>query len=799
MIYSIPRKDNIMGYKNQISGMNKNWKFHLGDSPEAFQKDYDDSQWREVTLPHDWSVEGEFSIKYSSGTGYLQGGTGWYRKSFALPESAKGKKVWLVFDGIYKNSKVWCNGYYLGMRPSGYTSFQYDITHAVCFGDQENEISVRVEHEDISDSRWFTGSGMTRKVSCIIQEKLHFEEYGVFMTAKLAGDAAGITVANEVKNDSCDEITFEVNNILQDNQGKEVLRLSSSHTLKAGRKERIINNGNLASPKLWSNKTPYLYTLSTFIEIEGNAVNEMTEKVGIRNFVFDPNEGFFINGENEILKGVCVHHDAGVLGAAVHPNVWRRRLLKLKDMGCNAIRMSHNPHTPELYSLCDELGFYAIDEAFDEWEGCKNKWSTGHNVYPPKHQGYYEAFPQWHDADLRALVRRDRNHPSVLMWSIGNEIDYPNDPYCHPMFQTMTGNNDKNKPMTERMYNPNKPNMDRLVTIAKELARIAKEEDDSRPVTLAAAFPELSAQIGFIDAIDVAGYNYKEQFYKRDHETFPDKPFLGSENGHSMEAWRAVTENKFISGQFLWTGIDFLGETSGWPHHGSEAGHLTVAGYEKLDYWFRQALWSEKPVANIVTARKADIDGGDDRSFWEFDRNWTYVPGEEIIVRCFTGEDSAQLFINGESIGVQEVPKDLGYAQWEAVYKPGTLSAAAGSADDKIETSGSAVQICAKAVETKLKADGEDVAQIEVTLLDDSGNPVIGAENKISVSVNGNAGLLGIESGNLRDNTAYSSTYRNAYRGQLIVYIRSKDSAGSAEIDISGEFLKPAHISIPVV
>ena len=789
-----------MGYKNQIYGINKGWKFRLGDEPEAFQKLYDDKQWNDVTLPHDWSVEGEFSRKYSSGTGYLQGGTGWYRKSFSLPESAKEKTVWLVFDGIYKNSQVWCNGYYLGMRPSGYTSFKYDVSHAVCFGDMENVISVRVSHEDIADSRWFTGSGMTRKVSCIIQEKLHFEEYGVFMTAKLTGNDAELTVSNEVKNDSCEDISFELKNLLVDSRGETVLTLSSAHTLKAGQREKILNFGKLENPSLWSDKSPYLYTLSSFMEINGEVVNETDEKVGIRNFVFDPNEGFFINGKNEILKGVCVHHDAGVLGAAVHPNVWRRRLLKLKEMGCNAIRMSHNPHTPELYSLCDELGFYVIDEAFDEWEGCKNKWSTGHNVYPPKHQGYYEAFPQWHDADLRALVRRDRNHASVIMWSIGNEIDYPNDPYCHPMFETMTGNNDKNKPMAERMYNPNKPNMDRIVTISKELTRIAKEEDDSRPVTLAAAFPELSAQIGFIDAVDVAGYNYKEQFYRRDHKTFPDKPFLGSENGHSMEAWRAVTDNKFISGQFLWTGIDFLGETKGWPHHGSEAGHLTVAGYEKTDFWFRQSLWSDEPVAKLVTARKSIVDaGGEGRAFWEFDRSWTYLPGEEIVVRCFTAEGSAELFINGKSAGVQEDAGDLGYTQWVTVYEPGTLSVSAGNAADEIKTSGSAVQICAKAVEAKLKADGEDVAQIEVCLLDECGNPVIDAVNQISVTVSGEATLLGIESGNLRDNTAYSSSYRNAHRGQLIIYIRSRETAGSAEIDIGGDFLRAAHVSIPVV
>ena len=301
------------------------------------------------------------------------------------------------------------------------------------------------------------------------------------------------------------------------------------------------------------------------------------------------------------LKGVCIHHDAGSLGAAVPREVLQRRLEGLKEMGCNAIRTSHNPHAPELYELCDAMGFLVLDEAFDEWEGCKNKWSTGHNVYPPRHQGYYEDFPEWHDQDLRMMVRRDRNHPSVIMWSIGNEIDYPNDPYCHPRFTEMTGNNDANKPAAERQYNPDKPNMERITVLAEELVRIVKEEDATRPVTVAAAFPELSTYLGFVDHVDVIGYNYKEQFYEADHKRFPDRPMLGTENSHHARAWQVVEDLDYVCGQFLWTGIDYLGEAHGWPIHGSGAGFLTTAGLKKDEFYERQKLWTGSAKVPVIT------------------------------------------------------------------------------------------------------------------------------------------------------------------------------------------------------
>lgn len=576
--------------------LTENWKFHYGECESAWYKGYDDSSWEEVTVPHDYSVSAPFSIEYSSGTGYLRGGVAWYRLSLNIPKEYEGKRLTLVFDGIYKNSMVWVNSYYMGKRPSGYSEISMDISERATFGDDPTVICVKVIHNDIADSRWFTGSGITRKVSLIVSEKIAPVLHGLSFNTAIIGKSgekpvAEVIVSQKINVSASHEGKIRVKCVIYNDKDLAVLTMEKEV-------ERIEDGigfvsfwGTVEYPKLWSVEEPYLYTLDTYVITENSEYLADSQKVGIRTFSFDPDKGFALNGHGMKLKGVCVHHDGGCLGAAMKKEVWRRRLELLKKSGCNAIRCSHNPHMPELYELCDELGFLVIDEAFDEWENPKNKWHQGHNVYPPKHQGYYEDFPMWHEEDLRTMIRRDKNHPSVILYSIGNEIDYPNDPYCHPMFEKMTGNNDNNKPAKEMEYDSNKPNMERLAVIAKELADIARDEDPTKPVTAAAAFPELSSKLGFLDVMDVVGYNYKEHLYSEDHKRFPGKPFLGSENGHSIEAWNAVKDNDYICGQFLWTGIDYLGEAHGWPIHGSGAGIITTAGFPKAEFYKRAELW----------------------------------------------------------------------------------------------------------------------------------------------------------------------------------------------------------------
>ena len=563
----------------------QDWKFIREDACEAFNRNYDDSGWQDVTVPHDWSVAFPFSREYSSGTGYLPGGIGWYRTKFSISEEAK--TALLVFDGVYKNAQVWINGYYLGKRPNGYAEFSYDISPFIRLED-ENILCVKVTHTDIADSRWFTGSGIYRKVKLITYSGAYIPDRSVVF--RYDGEYAYISA----------RIIGYTDKYVTVSLGEEHFHIHNQ--------EEIDLRVKIDNPKLWSCDEPNLYPLE-FRE-DGLLLCEPL-RVGLRTFNFDADKGFSLNGVPMKIKGVCVHHDAGCLGAAVWCDVWHRRLTKLKACGCNAIRMSHNPHMPELYDLCDEMGFIVMDEAFDEWEGCKNKWVRGHNVYPPAHQGYYEDFPEWHERDLEAMVKRGRNHPSILMWSVGNEIDYPNDPYAHPLFQSIRGNNDANKPAQEMMYSKDKPCTDRLVTVAKRLVEIVKKHDATRPVLTAVSFPELSAQIGFYEPFDIIGYNYKEHLYEQDHKLFPKLPFLGSENRHSEEAWRAVTDNEYISGQFLWTGIDYLGEARGWPARGSRSGLLDTAGYEKPQYYARKTLWTGEdanpPSDEFSTASKIDL------------------------------------------------------------------------------------------------------------------------------------------------------------------------------------------------
>ncbi len=722
--------------------LTKGWRFHLGDCEGAWYKGYDDSSWREVMVPHDWSVEAPFSTRYSSGTGYLQGGTGWYRVRFLLPEECRGKRVRLIFDGVYKNSQVFCNSYYLGKRPNGYVSFSYDISDFVTFGETENEISVKVVHEDLADSRWFTGSGITRKVTLLVEEPVHPAEYGcTFRTEAIldgeekacggeacrgekpgGGEACGgenararICVMQEAVNDGNEDAELDIRTLLLSDDGQTAAALCGRLPLAPGETKKLTLEGEVYAPRLWSPENPYLYRMQTWYRVNGgDEYLVYEEKAGIRTIAFRPDEGFFLNGLNRKIKGVCVHHDGGCLGAAMRPEVWQRRLESLKECGCNAIRCSHNPHMPELYALCDAMGFLVMDEAFDEWENPKNKWSVGHNVYPPKHQGYYEDFPEWHEKDLRAMVRRDRNHPSVILWSIGNEIDYPNDPYCHPMFETMTGNNDANKPAAERQYNADKPNMARIAVLAGRLAAIVREEDDSRPVTLAAAFPELSAELGFFDALSVVGYNYKEHLYEKDHKRFPDKTFLGSENGHSDEAWKAVTENPYICGQFLWTGIDYLGEAHGWPIHGSSAGLLTTAGFPKPEYEKRKALWKEDSAEGEPGAEN-DED------------------------RCGDGVETTAETAHAAGMSVtlwKERDSLTGLAWEESSVRPGYLY------------------------------------QFLVRQTDEAGNGIFSDDREIKVQVLGDGQLAGIDNGNLADVTPFSSDSRKTYRGELAAYVR---------------------------
>ena len=741
----------------KINKINQNWKFHYGDVPEADYMGYDDRAWKDVTVPHDWSVEYPFDKCHASGTGYLPGGTAWYRKHFILPDDIKGKRVRVTFDGVYKHSRVWINSNYLGSRAYGYANFTFDISEFVRAG--ENVISVRVEHEQVADSRWFTGSGIYRDVTLEITEMSCFEKDSVFVTTKDVDDAGNAVLDIAFATTDCDETEF----ILEDKDGDTVATVGGNNC------GNVVLNVPCAS--LWSPDSPYMYNLVCHAFTDGKITDVITIPVGIRTIRFDADKGFFLNGENMKLKGVCVHHDAGALGAAVPEAVWERRIRKFKDAGCNALRTAHNPPSATLLDLCDRMGLLVMDEAFDEWEGTKNKWWQGHNVYPPKKYGYAEDFPMWHKADLEAMVLRDRNHPSIILWSIGNEIDYPNDPYVTPLFDEVLGNNDNGKPKEERRYDDKKPDASRLTTIAKELVDIVHNVDVSRPVLSAMSFPELSTRTGFADVLDVSGYNYREKFYEEDHRRFPDRVIFGSENGHDPDAWHAVRDNDYICGQFLWTGIDFLGECVGWPYRISQAGMLDLCAYEKPLYYRRKAMWTDAPFVKIAVSKGEKEKTG----VWTDKFVYAGEDGEKMQVSCYTNAKNAELFLNGASLGEKETENYR--ATWEISFTNGTLTAKIDGAEDSLTTPGKAEVISILADKTEMKADSQDIIQAEIALLDKNGNIAADDDKIIYYQITGDAGILGIENGKPDDLTPYSEKHRQTYYGRAIVYIRAGTTA----------------------
>ena len=789
--------------------LNLDWRFFRGDEPRAWQNRFDDTDWRKVTIPHDWSVEEPFSRDHSSGTGYLPGGVGWYRKHFTLPVISPGSRVTVCFEGVYKNSQVWCNGHYLGKRPYGYSEFTYDISHAVRCDGSENIMVVRVENMEKGDSRWFTGSGIYRNVSVTITGGVSVDDYGVFAYTTDAA-AGALTVETALRNGTEATANVEVRQILSF-EGKDVAEVSASKDLVPGH-QKFTQELVIQNPTLWSPENPNLYTLTTQVIQNGTVIDEMKTITGLRDIRFDAEKGFFLNGEYYTMKGVCLHHDAGCLGAAVRPKVWARRLKALKEMGCNAIRMSHNPHLTALYELCDSMGFLVIDEAFDEWEGVKNKWTTGHNVYPPAHYGYYEDFPAWGAVDLAAMVLRDRNHPSVILWSIGNEIDYPNDPYCHPFFDEMTGNNDRNKPAAERMYDPGKPNAERLVTIAKELSKVVKSIDTSRPVTAGLAFPEISNLTGLCSVLDVVGYNYKEQHYKNDHIKYPAHVLMGSENGHRPDAWCAVVENEFVSSQFLWTGIDYMGETPRWPDHGSGAGLLDLAGFKKPSFYYRQALWVDKPVLKLAASYPIENQEQLFLPWYNNKMNWNFLylkeiepnvltdGNYEVDVVIYTNCDEIELLQDGISLGKKEKTDKYMPMVWRVQYGGGEELRAIGSlngvtVEDTLYATGAAVAIKATLLDKAITFDGQDMTHVEFQLVDSNLLDVYDAYDLIHVSVEGGE-LLGLENGNLSDFTPYSSKSRRAQYGKLLAYIGAPTEGTEIKVSAWANGLKGTSIVI---
>ena len=759
---------------------NEGWKFHKGD----------DSAWTAVTLPHDWSIEGPFSDQWASATGFLPGGIGWYRKSFQVPASWKGKQCFIYFDGVYKNSEVWINGHYLGKRPSGFASFEYELTPYLNPGEL-NTLSVKADHSGFADSRWYTGSGIYRNVYLRVADPVHIGLWGVvFQTDAVSSSAAIGRVKVEVVNSHTSDLPVAVHAVLVDESGQPVAKAVFSMVAAGAKTTPAALSFSIAHPRLWSIDHPSLYRLDVTVSNGQKILDSWSERVGIRSFRFDPDAGFFLNGDNIKIKGVCIHDDAGVLGVAAPREVWVRRLRTLKAGGCNALRMSHNPHADYLYNLCDEMGFLVMDEAFDEWEAGKNKWIKGWNQGTPGNDGSHAYFPEWGERDLGDMIRRDRNHPSVILWSIGNETDYPNDPYTDKVLDS-----GRNPQIYGKGYLPDHPPASRLGEISAGLAHVAREEDTTRPVTAALAGVAMSNNTSYPGNLDVVGYNYQEYRYQEDHKKYPNRVIYGSENDMSAAAWDAVDSNRYIAGQFLWTGVDYLGEGGAWPERSNGAGLISMAGFAKPAYYFRESLWGDKPMIYMVVApvtaqrhKKGRVSGV---PVWEGN------PGDSVQVGCFTNCDEAELFLDNHSLGKLSRTAAKGRVLlFHTVYQPGVLTVKGYKNGRElcsyvVYTPGRPAAMQAVIYKDPLISGRDRVQQIEVTMTDKEGHALYHANQEVTVKVSGSARLMGIENGDLSDVGDYHSDVRKLVNGRLLVLVRTVVPGGLYRVELSAAGVPP--------
>ncbi len=768
----------------------RNWKFHLGDDDNAEDPDFDDSHWRTLSLPHDWSIEGEFSNGHPAtpGGGALPGGTGWYRKKFSIPESEKDKLIFIDFDGIYQNSEVWINGNYLGIRPNGYISFRYELTPFINFGTGENVISVKVDNSQQPNSRWYTGSGIYRNVRMIITNKVFVDHWGTFVTTPdVSRQTARIAVNTNIRNATKKDRQITLNTTIYNAEGEKVASSSTDGLITRQSVLEISQDMTVIKPSLWSVENPYLYKAVSILEWEGTIYDEYETVFGIRYFSFDSKKGFLLNGKNVKIKGVCNHHDLGCLGAAINTRALERQLEILKGMGCNGIRTSHNPPAPELLDLCDRMGFIVMDEAFDMWKKRKNQYD------------YHLYWDQWHKRDLEDLVLRDRNHPSVFIWSIGNEILEQWD---------STG--------TE---------------MARELAALVRNIDPTRPVTSACNDPNPWNNIIRSGALDLIGYNYHHPEFTDFPKKFPGQKFIAAETnsalatrghydmpsdsirvwperwdipvkgnpdftcsaydncragwGSTHEAtWKVVKKHKFISGMYIWTGFDYLGEPTpySWPARSSYFGVIDLAGFPKDAYYMYRSEWTDNPVLHVFP-------------------HWNWKEGDIIDVWVYTNCREVELFLNDKSLGVKKkMPEDLRLI-WKVQYSPGIIKAIGLTKDREtivreVKTAGEPAKIILSADRNIISADGRDLSFVTVRITDKEGTLAPYAGNPVQFEISGEGFIAGVDNGNQTSHEPFMADYRKAFNGMCLAVIKSNDRAGKIILTAKSEGLEQASLVI---
>lgn len=790
--------------KRITENFDNNWRFHLGDVNNGQSVGLNDSGWRILNLPHDWSIEGKFNKDNPSGVsgGALPGGIGWYRKSFTIKDSERDKMIFIDFDGVYRNSEVWINNHYLGIRPYGYSSFQYDLTPYLNYGNKKNIIAVKVDNSKQPNSRWYSGSGIYRNVWLVTTNKIYVDHWGTFITTpEVKKGSAKVSIQIKVRNSLDHDGNVIVKTTIINEGGIKIAEVESPVLIPKDSVAVVSQELTVNDPELWSIKSPYLYKAINTIEYENKVLDDYSTSFGIRTFYFNVSKGFFLNGKHLKIFGVCDHHDLGCLGAAVNYRAIERQLEILKNMGCNGIRTSHNPPDPELLDLCDKMGFIVMDEAFDMWKEAKTKYD------------YSLDWDKWHKRDLQDMILRDRNHPSIFMWSIGNEIPEQGD---------STG-----------------------TTIARELAGIIRNLDTTRAITSNCNRPGPSNYIIKSGALDVIGFSYHQNDYKDFLKTYPGQKLIGSETtsalqtrGHydmpsdsirrwpvrwdlpfttgnpdntcssydncsapwgetNEEALRTVMNDNFVSGMFIWTGFDYLGEPTPytWPSRSSYFGVIDLAGFPKDAYYLYQSEWTKKPVLHIFPPWNPQC--------WTTVKdgkpNWKI--GDSVDVWAYTNCKEVELFLNGKSLGTKEKTNNEMHLMWQIPYVPGTLKAV-GLNGDKItltdvdKTAGAPAEISIEPDRDTISADGRDLSFVTVRVLDKDGTMVPYADNLVNFKISGEGNIIGVDNGSETSHEPFKANYRKAFNGMCLVVIQSKNKSGKIKFEAVSKGLKSALVDI---
>ncbi len=747
----------------KIIPFDNDWKFIHEDISGAEQPGFNDAAWRSLNVPHDWSIEGPYDRNNPTGRGggYLPAGIGWYRKTFTLENNDLLQLANIEFDGVMANSDVWINGYHLGKRPNGYSSFQYELNGHLNYGGKKNVLAVRADNTIQPASRYYTGAGIYRHVRLILTNPVHITQWGNFVsTTDVTAAKATVNIQTKIANQTLSKITVTVHTDIIAPDGKKVAQAETVQKIGGGHQEIAQYNPAFANPALWDVEHPQLYKAVTTVRADQKIIDEVTVSFGIRSIQFDANTGFMLNGKQVKIKGVCLHHDAGALGAAVPLNAWKKRLLVLKELGVNGIRTSHNAVAPEFLDLCDQLGFLVMDETFDTWNAAKSHAEKGYNLY----------FTEWWERDTRDIVMRDRNHPSIVIYSIGNEI--------HDNLNDSSG---------FRKY--------------KMQQDLVHALDPTRPVTMALFRPALSKVYlnGFAAQMDVVGQNYRENELVTAHENNPSWKVIGTENRIEQAAWISLRDKPYMSGQFLWTGIDYLGEAD-WPEvvHGSGLLDKT-AGIKDVGYQ-RQSWWSDKPMLYVMR-KEGNAGAGAWVSDWSPTDIDTY---DEAKIQVFSNCDEVELFLNGTSVGVQPRPADNASPRnWSITFHKGTLKAVAKNngkvvAEQVLTTAGNPAKIMLSADKPQIENNWDDLVYVTATVTDENGLPCLNATDKIRFSAEGAGVIAAVDNADLSSAEPYSSKERWAYKGRCIAIVKASGGSGEIKITASSSDLKSESITIKI-